>query len=140
MQVTTGLAVALVATLASLTTVLSAAPTRADTVDDTLTTNEVMAFGINTYLVFLEISEFTAQPPRLLLAAAGGLTGAATLAFKDYDGSLFSAFLTGMAAADLVLGGVLVVQNRRLRVSLAPLLRPVPGGELGSGLQLAVRF
>ncbi|MCB9513863.1 MAG: response regulator [Candidatus Latescibacteria bacterium] len=44
----------------------------ADTVDDTLTTNEVMAFGINTYLVFLEVSELTAQPPRLLLAAAGG--------------------------------------------------------------------
>ena len=112
----------------------------ADTVDDTLTTNEVMAFGINTYLVFLEVSELTAQPPRLLLAAAGGLTGAATLAFKDYDGSLFSAFLTGMAAADLVLGGVLVVQNRRLRVALAPVLEPAPGGGYATGLQFTAQF
>jgi hypothetical protein len=124
-----------------LTTSLSPTPAAADTVDDTLTTNEVMAFGLNTYLVFLEISELTAQRPRLLLAAAGALTGAATLVAKDYDGSLFSAFLTGMAAADLLLGSVLIVQNRRLRVTLAPTLQPAPGGGWGrAGLQLTVRF
>ena len=135
----TTLFAAVLATLLSLTRALSPTPARADTVDDTLTTNEVMAFGLNTYLVFLEISELTAAPPRLVLATAGALVGAVTLAAKDYDGSLFSAFLTGMAAADLSLAGILIVRNRRARVALTPILELAPGGGR-AGLALTGSF
>lgn len=107
----------------------------AETVDETLGTGEVMAFGVNTYLVYLELSELTADDPSWVLAATGLLAGGLTLALKDYDGTLFGDFFTGIAAVDLLLGAWLL---RAPRMKVAPIVAPRPrDAGLSLGISLA---
>ena len=113
-----------------------------ETVDETLGTGEVMAFGLNTYLVFLEISELTEDAPSWVLGASGLVVSAATLALKDYDGTLFSAFQTGMASANLLMGGYLVLKADhagRHAFRIRPHVQSVEGCTAW-GCALSVRF
>ncbi len=112
----------------------------AETVDESLPTGEVMAFGLNTYLVYLEISELTASDPSWILGASGAVVGGATLLLKDYDGTLFGHFLTGVAAADLLMGGYLYRKGRRAEgLSVVPLILE-SHGEKSVGLCFRLRF
>jgi hypothetical protein len=126
--------------LATILLLLATTPALAtvETVDNTLGTGEVMAFGLNTYLVYLEISELTADTPSWVLGTAGLVVGASTLALKDYDGTVFSSFQTTMASANLLMGAYLVYQARRADES-ALSLRPIIGPRR-VGLSLDFRF
>lgn len=108
----------------------------AETVDESLGTGEVMAFGLNTYLVYLEISELAEDRPNWVLATSGIVVGAATLALKDYDGTLFGDLFTGIAASDLLLGGILLYRNRRVEpVAFGPIILATQSStRLGMGL------
>ncbi len=109
-----------------------------ESVDETLGTGEVMAFGFNTYIVYLEISELPDDNPSWVLGATGMIVGATTLALKDYDGTVFSSFQTTMASANLLMGGYLIYQVRRARES-ALIFRPIIEGRR-VGLSLGFRF
>lgn len=127
-------------TVLGILTLLLATPALAtvETVDETLGTGEVMAFGLNTYLVYLEISELPADDPSWVLGTAGLVVGAATLALKDYDGTVFSSFQTTMASANLLMGAYVLYQARRDReptLTLRPILQP-----RSIGLSLNYRF
>ncbi len=130
--------------IAAILLILAAAPALAtvETVEDSPGTGEVMAFGLNTYLVYLEISELTADTPSWMLATAGMVVGAATLALKDYDGTLFSSFQTGMASADLLMGGFLILKADRQAehaLRIHPHVRLVDG-QAAWGCALRIRF
>ncbi len=113
-----------------------------ETVDETLGTGEVMGFGLNTYIVYLEISELLDDTPSWVLGTTGIVVGAATLALKDYDGTVFSSFQTVMATTDLLMGGFLVMRANRgdkHALRIRPHLQLVEG-QAAWGCALSFRF
>jgi hypothetical protein len=103
-------------------------------------TTEIVALGINSYLVFLEISELGDSRPSKLLGGIGMAAGALTLALKSYDGSFFSGLLTTAAAVDIALGLTIVIRADRLknrRLILRPEFRLTPKGPAAG---IALRF
>lgn len=128
--------------IAILCLLLATSALAAETVEETLGTGEVMAFGLNTYIVYLEISDLAADPPSWVLGASGVVVGGMTLLLKDYDGTLFGHFFTGIAAADLVMGGILMHRAGKADgnpLGLRPVLRQVDG-RCAPGIGLGFRF
>ncbi len=132
-----------IVTLATLLVLATPPPIQAaETVDETLGTGEVMAFGLNTYIVYLEISELLDDTPSWVLGTAGLVVGGTTLALKDYDGTVFSSFQTIMAATDLLMGGFLVMRANRgdeHALRIRPHLQLVEG-QAAWGCALSFRF
>ncbi len=101
-------------------------------------TTEIFAFGLNGYLVFLEISDVGDYRPSRMLGGIGMATGALTLALKGYDDDLFSGLLTAVAVTDIVLGLTIVIRARSIDkrgLSLHPVIKGTPSGP-AAGLML----
>jgi hypothetical protein len=103
-------------------------------------TGEIVALGLNGYLVFLEISEIGDSRPSRWLGRIGAATGIVTLGLKSYDGGLFSGLLTTAAIADTALGLSIVIRAERgggRKLTLGPVVRPTPDGPAAG---FALRF